>query len=259
MVRKLWTRDEMILVLNLYLKMPFGRMHKSNPDVIKMAKLIGRTPDAVAYRLVNYASLDPQLKKRGISGMTHGGNKCAEYWNEFIHDREKLLFESERILAKYEGITLEKKFEKDLKDISKDLTGEMKIREVKTRVNQNIFRQIVIANYSGKCALTGIDIPELLVASHIIPWSQNKEERLNPCNGICLSALYDKAFDTGLISFDSNKKVLFSTRLLKNKGQQYYDKYFLPIYQKELAETRKYPVNLTFLEWHRDCIFNKQG
>ena len=46
----LWTRDEMILVLNLYLKIPFGKMHKGNPNVIKMAHLIGRTPDAVAYR-----------------------------------------------------------------------------------------------------------------------------------------------------------------------------------------------------------------
>lgn len=105
----LWTRDEMILVLNLYLKIPFGKMHKGNPNVIKMAHLIGRTPDAVAYRLVNYASYDPQLKQRGISGMSHGGKKCEEYWNEFVDDREKLLYESERILAQYEGTSIEKK------------------------------------------------------------------------------------------------------------------------------------------------------
>ena len=61
---------------------------------------------------------------------------------------------------------------------------------MKTRVNQNVFRQIVLANYNKKCAITGIDIPDLLVASHIIPWSKNEEERLNPENGICLSALY---------------------------------------------------------------------
>lgn len=69
MARNLWSRDEMILALNLYLKMPFGKMHKTNPEVIRVAKLIGRTPDAVAYRLVNYASCDSMLKQRGISGM----------------------------------------------------------------------------------------------------------------------------------------------------------------------------------------------
>lgn len=71
MARNLWSRDEMILALNLYLKMPFGKMHKSNPEVIRVAKFIGRTPDAVAYRLVNYASCDPMLKQRGVSGMQH--------------------------------------------------------------------------------------------------------------------------------------------------------------------------------------------
>lgn len=175
MNKNLWTRDEMILVLNLYLKTPFGKMYAGNMEVIKIAHLIGRTPNAVALRLVNYAFYDPQLKQRGISGMSHGGKKCEEYWNEFANDPEKLLYESERILAQYEGTSVEKKFEKELRDIPPDIIGETKISQVKTRVNQNIFRQIILANYDYKCALSGIDIPELLVASHIIPWSENKK------------------------------------------------------------------------------------
>lgn len=257
MANNLWTRDEMILVLNLYLKMPFGKMYKGNADVMKMAHLIGRTPDAVALRLVNYASYDPQLKQRGISGMSHGGKKCEEYWNEFMNDREKLLYESERILARYEGVSIERKFEKELREIPLDIVGDTKIRQVKTRINQSIFRQIVLANYDCKCALVGIDLPELLVASHIIPWSENKEERLNPANGICLSSLYDKAFDQGLISFDSSSKVLFSERLANNMGKEYFDKYFSPIRNKSLADAKKYAINPLFLEWHRDCIFNR--
>lgn len=76
---------------------------------------------------------------------------------------------------------------------------------------------------------TGIDLSELLVASHIIPWSENEQERLNPENGICLSSLYDKAFDKGLISFTNDKRVLFSFRLKENVGKEYYAKYFEPI------------------------------
>lgn len=247
----------MILVLNLYLKMPFGKMHKGNPDIIRMARLIGRTPDAVAYRLVNYAACDPLLKQRGISGMTHGGKKCEETWAEFIEDREQLLFESERILAKYEGLSIEQKFSASLKDIPRDIAGETKVRQVRTRVNQNVFRQIVLANYDGRCALTGIDLPELLVASHVIPWSENKKERLNSENGICLSSLYDKAFDQGLIGFDHTAKVIFSTRLSNNIGKDYYEKYFKPIHGASLADAKKYAVNPTFLEWHRDCVFLK--
>lgn len=257
MKKNLWTRDEMILVLNLYLKIPFGKMHKGNPDVIRMARMINRTPDAVAYRLVNYASCDPLLKQKGISGMSHRGKKCEEYWVEFMDNREKLLYESERILAQYEGVSIEEKFERELKELPQDVVGETKIRQIKTRVNQNVFRQIVLANYGNRCALTGIDVPELLVASHIIPWSENKKERLNPSNGICLSPLYDQAFDKGLISFDENAKVLFSTRLASNVGKEYFDTYFKVVFGKSLPETKKYVINPEFLEWHRDCIFNK--
>ncbi len=257
MARDLWTRDEMILVLNLYLKLPFGKMDSRNPDVIRLAGIIGRTPNAVALRLVNYASYDPILQQRGISGMGHGGKKCGEYWNEFINDRERLLYESERILAQCEGTTIEKKYEQEIRDIPQGIVGETKVREVKTRVNQSVFRQIVLANYDGKCALTGIDLSELLVASHIIPWADNVQERLNPENGICLSSLYDKAFDKGLISFTNDQHIIFSVRLKANVGKDYYAKYFEPVENAKLVTPRKYHINPQFLEWHRNCIFNK--
>lgn len=247
----------MILVLNLYLKLPFGKMDSRNQDVIHLADIIGRTPNAVALRLVNYASYDPILQQRGISGMGHGGKKCGEFWNEFINDRERLLFESERILAQYEGTTIEKKYEREMRDIPESVMGEDKLRQVKTRVNQNVFRKIVLANYDGKCALTGIDLTELLVASHIIPWAENEQERLNPENGICLSSLYDNAFDKGLISFTNDKRVIFSVRLKANVGKEYYAKYFQPVENATLVTPRKYHINPQFLEWHRDCIFEK--
>lgn len=258
MARDLWTRDEMILVLNLYLKLPFGKMDRRNPDVIHLAEIIGRTPNAVALRLVNYASYDPILQQRGISGMAHGGKKCGEFWNEFINDRERLLYESERILAQCEGTTIEKKYEQEIRDIPQGIVGETKVREIKTRVNQSVFRQIVLANYDGKCALTGIDLSELLVASHIIPWADNVQERLNPENGICLSSLYDKAFDQGLIGFTNDQHVIFSVRLKSNVGKDYYAKYFQPVENAVLVTPRKYHLNPQFLEWHRECIFDKQ-
>ena len=220
-----------------------------------LANLIGRTPNAVALRLVNFAAYDPDLKRRGISGMSHGGKVCKAFWDEFINDRERLLYESEQILAKFENHTIESKFKDDLHDIPQDVTGETRERMVKSRVNQNVFRQIVLSNYEGRCALTGIDIPELLVASHVIPWSEKKETRLNPANGICLSSIYDLAFDKGLMSFDKNTEVIFSTRLLSNVGKNYYGQYFAPIEHRALATPRKYPVCPDFLEWHRDCVF----
>lgn len=257
MERRLWTRDEMILAFNLYLKMPFGKMHRGNAQIIELANLIGRSANSVALRLVNYASCDPILQARGIKGMVGGIKQCLPIWNEFVDNKEALVFESERILAKYQNTDIETKFREQLLDIPEGIKGETRIREVKTRVNQDVFRQIVLANYDCKCGLTGIDIPELLVASHIIPWKDDEENRLNPENGICLSSLYDEAFDKGLISFDNHSKVLFSDRLEKNVSKGYYNRYFMTIKDKTLIVPKKYHPNPLFLEWHRDCIFNK--
>lgn len=256
MERKLWTREELILVFNLYLKLPFGKMHTRTPEIIEMANLIGRTVNSIAIRLTNFASCDPYHQNRGVKGMVGGIKQCQPIWDEFFGNKEILIFESERILAEKENQTIESKFNELLFDL-KDLKGETKLREVKTRVNQNVFRQIVLANYSGKCAITGIDLPELLFASHIIPWSKNEEERLNPENGICLSALYDKAYDKGLISINENYQVLISEKLKKKRDADYYVKYFAPIENQSLILPQRYFPKKEFIQYHLDEIFNK--
>ncbi len=63
--QKLWTREELIIAINLYFKIPFGKLHSRNPQIIKLAELLNRTPGSIAYKLVNFASLDPTLKQKG--------------------------------------------------------------------------------------------------------------------------------------------------------------------------------------------------
>ncbi len=186
-----------------------------------------------------------------------GGRKQVEpIWNEFINNKEELIFESEKILAEKEHETIEQKFS-DILVGTENLKGETKIREVKTRVNQNFFRKIVMVNYSSKCAITGIDIPDLLVASHIIPWSKNEEERLNPENGICFSSLYDKAFDKGYISINTKFEILISPILKKKQKENYYEKYFAHLTNSPLYLPKKYLPKKEFLEFHFDTIFKR--
>ncbi|MDP3928811.1 MAG: HNH endonuclease [Bacteroidota bacterium] len=255
MERKLWTREELILVFNLYLKLPFGKLHTRTPEIIDMANILGRTVNSIAIRLTNFASCDPYHQNRGVKGMVGGIKQCQPIWDEFFENKEILIFESERILAQKENQTIENKYQELLFDL-KDLKGETKLREVKTRVNQNVFRQIVVANYSGKCAITGIDLPELLFASHIIPWSKNEEERLNPENGICLSALYDKAFDKGLIAINEKYQILLSEKLKQKKNYDYFGKHFAQIENQTLITPQKYLPKKEFIQYHLDVVFN---
>lgn len=256
MAIRLWTRNELILALNLYLKLPFGKLHSRTPEIIQLGKLIDRTPGSVAMRLNNFASVDPFHQQRGIGGLPGGRKQVEPIWNEFINNKDELLFESERLLAELEKKDLEIKYAKELSGIE-NLKGETKIREVKTRVNQSVFRQIVIANYSGKCAITGINVQELLVASHIIPWAKNESERLNPENGICLSTLYDTAFDKGFISLTENYKILISKYLKEHNSQTYFDRYFGYIEKKKINLPPKYLPKKEFIQYHYDTIFRK--
>ncbi len=254
--RNLWTKEELILAFNLYLKTPFVKMHSTNKDIIHLANLIGRTPNSIALRLVNFASVDPILRARGIKGMDGGTKIVQPIWDEFFNNQEELVFLSEQILAQKENTSIENKYEDLLFDM-KDLRGEMVTREVKTRVNQSVFRQMVLANYNTKCAITGIDIPKLLLASHIVPWSKNEKERLNPENGICLSALYDKAFDKGLIGINLNHEIILSKDLKTKKGTSFYSQHFEPIENKKITEAISYFPKKEFLQYHLDTVFEK--
>lgn len=141
-----------------------------------------------------------------------------------------------------------------------DLTREGKdiASETKRRKGQEYFRRMILANYCGRCALTGIDIPQVLLASHIIPWSDksHKRDRLNPCNGICLSALYDKAFDKGLITFSPDDlSVQISSVLRENESKEYFNRHFGCIIGKKLTLPAEFKPNLDFLAYHREKVF----
>jgi putative restriction endonuclease len=252
--KRLWSREELVLAFNLYLKLPFGKLHSNTSEIIHLAKLIKRTPSSVAMRLCNFASVDPYHINRGIKGLKGGFRQVQPIWDEFKSNQEDLLFLSEQILAKFEGKSIEDKFISELSEVEK-MKGEEKTREVKQRINQYIFRQMVLSNYMSKCALTGINLPDLLVASHIVPWSQNDQERLNPENGLCLSSLYDKAFDKGLLSINLNYKVILSKKLKEEIKEPYYQSFFAPIENTSMRLPHKYLPNKSFLEFHLKNIF----
>lgn len=146
-MRNLWTRDELILAFNLYLKLPFGKINSKTREVIQLGNLIGRTSSSIAFRLTNFASCDPYHQVRGVKGMEGGRKICQPIWDEFSNNKEALIFESERILAERENLSIESKFNSIIYDLN-DLNGEDRVREVKTRVNQNFFRQLVLSNYN---------------------------------------------------------------------------------------------------------------
>jgi hypothetical protein len=103
MARRNWQREELLLALNLYCRLPFGQYHSRNLEIIKLADFIGRSPDAVAMKLSNFASFDPYHQSRGIKGLQNAGQADRDIWNEFSANWDELAVESEIAYAQLLG------------------------------------------------------------------------------------------------------------------------------------------------------------
>jgi putative restriction endonuclease len=251
--QKLWTREELILAVNLYCKLPFGRLHRLNPEVIHLANLIQRTPSSVAYKLVNFASLDPSLKARGIKGASNASKLDAEIWNEFFNNWNTLPYESEKLLSKFENVPIEKVANISLIDLPKE--GKTREQIVKVRVNQSFFRSSILASYNNTCCITGIQQTEFLIAGHIKPWSLDEKNRLNPQNGIAINALHDKAFENGLLTITPDYKIKISPLLLKQKKSKSIEEYFLKYDNKQMILPSRFLPDIEFLKYHNNNKF----
>ena len=253
MSRRLWTRDELILALSVYFQLPFGKLHRTTPEVQELARLIGRNDSSAAIRLVNFAACDPYIINSGRTGMPAGIPVCQPIWDEFANDRERLFCEAQRIKAEL----LHKPIEETLRITQHDLDGKERTAVIKQRVNQSVFRSMILNNYEGRCAITGINIPGLLVAGHIIPWADSTpQQKLCPENGICLSALYDRAFDKGFITISPDDyTVCLSSALREYETQDYYDCHFGGISGKKITLPIEHLPDRDFLAYHRDHVF----
>jgi putative restriction endonuclease len=250
LLRRPWTREELIVAFNLYCRIPFGRIHNRNPLIIKLATAIGRTPSAVSWKLANFARLDPALRKRNIAGASHGARAEVEIWNEFSRDWERLAFESELLIDQLTGRAAE--LEEPLLELPAGRTREALIR---VRVNQGFFRAAVLASYGARCCITGLAISELLTASHIVPWSVDVKNRTNPRNGLCLNAIHDRAFDCGLLTVTTELKVKLSSRLTKNRSEKAVREFLWSYEGTSVSLPKRFAPDAEFLRYHNKNVF----
>jgi len=238
--RKPWTRDELILAINLYCKTTFGQIHIRNPEIILLAEKLGRTPGSISYKLANFASLDPTLDRKGASNVSQLDKAV---WDEFFNDWDKMYEESEKKMAQLlrPNSGLSDCLQVDFQH------GKMVDRTISVRKNQGIFRKMVLSSYNGECCITGIKNKDLLIASHIVPWAKDVKNRLNPMNGLCLNPLHDKAFDKGLITLNENYEVTVSNKEPHELLHRYAN--------QPISLPSRFRPGQDFLEYHRSRIF----
>lgn len=251
---KNWTRDELLLTFNLYCRTPFGKLHRNNPEIISLAQNIGRTPSAVAMKLVNFASFDPVQQARQIRGLSNASRADREIWDEFNANSEQLAFESQQALQQFNS------------EIAEVTEAEVALpsgptestRLVRTRLVQGFFRDAVLSSYEFKCAICSLDLPELLSASHIIPWSKNVERRADPRNGLSLCAIHDRAFDRGLLSIGDSFDILLASRARLNSSEsRLHSVALLEVEGKTISLPKRFAPDPEALSYHREHIFRR--
>ncbi|MEO6830698.1 MAG: HNH endonuclease [Chitinophagaceae bacterium] len=239
--------------MRTYFSIPFNKANNSNQEIITTSKIIGRGINAVKMKIGNFGSLDIELAQRGIVGLSGASNLDKEIWKEFSNDKEKLAFESTSLIAKF--------LKKDVEDILgleiEIPEGKEKLRLIKTRVNQDFFRDSILGIYDSKCCITGLRLPKLLVASHIIPWAVDIKNRLNPENGLCLNSIHDKAFDTGYITITTEYKVKLSKAISEFLKEDSIRMFFAEIDGRNITLPERYFPNKDLLEYHYQNTFMK--
>jgi predicted restriction endonuclease len=250
-----WTRAQTLAALHIYFQLPFGQLHQRHPKIKQLAQWIGRTPGSIALKLVNLASLDPAIQASGKSGMGHASALDEKIWQALQSHWDPVALEA---AAEYEKLAAQhgEVADADLLETASASpeapleAGRSRAATVQVRVNQARFRKAVLASYNATCCISGLRHEKLVIASHIVPWAQDTQNRLNPQNGLCLSALHDRAYDQGLITVTPDFKVRVSPKLKAVRGDNFIADSLLRFDSQPIQLPEKFRPAPEFLSWH---------
>ena len=254
-----WTRDEVLIAVNLYCQLPFGKLHQGNTLIIRVAELLGRTPGSVAMKLSNLASLDPEITASGRVGLPGASTLDRSVWDELTRQPEEIAIESQQLMDQLvsTGDVPELSSSSELPDIPLSTEASTSgSATVKVRKGQAFFRKAVLASYNESCCMSGVKVRRLLVASHIKPWNRDAANRLNPRNGLCLSALHDKAFDLGFISVRPDFSIVVAQDIRDDKSDLSVHA-LVALEGEKIRMPEKFRPLPEFLDWHYSTCFRR--
>jgi putative restriction endonuclease len=245
-----WSREESLLAFELYCRIPFQKTKANNPAVKELANLLRRTPASVARKLGNFGAFDPALQKLDISGLTHTSKLDREIWDEFHADWNNLVWEANLLRHEFGPPPPAHRPFKPPSGPSETT------RLTKQRVHQSFFRDAVLSSYEETCCITGLTVRECLIASHIVPWSEDQRFRTDPANGLCLSATFDRLFDAGLMTITSDLTIRFSSQVVRSQNSVTRD-LLLRYHNCPIRKPHRFLPSMERIEWNRKNRFKE--
>lgn len=268
---KQWNVNETTLCLGLYYLYSSGTV-SFEEGIKSLGAILNRTRGSVGFKVGNLTNCDNPEK-----GFSHGSKLDEAIFKKYSGNIDILFLDIKKILSLDEykncdsSILLSNNpysssdsfFDFQEEEIayvageysSSNYYADDKESIVRVREKQWAFRTSLLTNYDKTCCISGIKEPRLLVASHIIPWADNKSKRLDPANGLLLNTMLDRAFDQGMITFHPiDHHLIVSDRIKDKKTLEYLSSFegctLTP--PKHLSAT----PSKENLQYHNDVIFN---
>ncbi|MBC08469.1 HNH endonuclease [Thalassospira sp.] len=266
MAGKNWTDDQRYAALSLYFELEFGQFDQRNKKVIALSQVIGRSPSAVAFKLGNYANLDPTLDRKGFSNVSKADRELIE---RFHRSPERVVAEMARAIERCKlaaSIDINRVGASDhnigMEEAAAafDVSGRKTTAtaEVTVRRGQSFFRDAVLTGYKNRCCVCGLSLTKMLEAAHIIDHSASDQEihRLRPDNGLSLCRNHHRAFDCGCWTLDENYRVEIDHRMHSLvKHDQRVEEVLTCFDGKDIFQPFRYLPSKEYIAWHRENRF----
>lgn len=244
MSRRSWSREDIIIAYALYCVTPFNKINPKNEVIKQVAEQFDFSLSSLIMRMQNFRNIDSE----GEDGLKNVAKLDKEIYQEFKHDWGALSFKAEELtgLALFDDTPLQ-----GAKPLS-SLTDRNR-----TKRERAFFRKAVLSSYDYKCCMSGLSVPNMLVASHIKPFNKCRtaDKRMNPENGLCLNTFYDKAFDSGFITVLPNLSIKISTIAKTFEEDEFAKTWLLDLEGLKITTPTRFSPKREFLEYHNDVIF----
>ncbi len=244
-----YTKEQEILIIDLYTRTPTSRIRNSNPDIVELCRFFNdhgmpTVVSGIRNKMENLKSVDPDYVSDGRVGRTKMAKSLRELWDAemetgFAHLDEHV---ADAIAAIESGS-------------SNRPSGTPP--QWSSRTGQAAFRERVLTAFGGQCCISGMSNPSLIQACHIKPYTTCHDEgradqEMDVRNGLCMNVLFHKAFDAGLFTIDEQHRVLLSESI---KDHPTEDEYFSRYDCMHIHETTRTHIGPDYLEYHRKNIF----
>ncbi|MEQ9097192.1 MAG: HNH endonuclease [Phycisphaerales bacterium] len=246
-----WTESETLAAFWLYSVTPRHRWNEQTPDIRVLAEHLDRTPAAVLMKLHNLASRDPARLAIGRKGLGHASELDAKIWKRLEQDHPNTVLSAERAWLELTGQTPTE---------SEHTTEPRSLAAVASDSTLNtFFRRAVLACYEERCILTGLAIPELLVATHIITPASDPQRVGDPQNGLCLNPLHHQAFAKGFLALDANWTILVTPALSLDGVGGGLANQLGGLAGRKAEMPERFEPDREALRWHREHVFRAKA